>query len=55
MLCDWIAASNRRGNAPSAPIERYREKGLSRQLECILRNTLATIIQTPKPVLEGLS
>lgn len=41
MLCDWIAASKRRGNHPSLPIDGFREKlGLDRQLECILRNTL---------------
>lgn len=41
MLCDWIAASKRRGNAPNLPIERFRKDfGLSQQLECILNNTL---------------
>jgi len=41
MLCDWTAASKRRGNHPSVPIERFKEKmDLGNQLECILRNTL---------------
>lgn len=43
MLCDWIAASRRRGNEPSLPLENYRKDGLSEQLECVLRNTLGRI------------
>jgi hypothetical protein len=47
MLCDWIAASKRRGNLPSAPIERFRnELGLDHQLECVLRNTLGMMMRT---------
>lgn len=40
MCCDWIAASKRRGNDPSLPIENFRKKNLSSQLESVLRNTL---------------
>lgn len=44
MLCDWIAASKRRGNCPTLPIAKYVEdKWLCHQLECILRNTLGIL------------
>jgi len=48
MLCDWIAASQRRGNNPSLPIKNIREKyGLDEQLDAILRNTLQMIERLP--------
>ncbi len=41
MLCDWRAASKRRGNSPWLPIQGFVDKhGLSHQLRCILQNTL---------------
>lgn len=50
MLCDWIAASKRRGNEPSLPIKRYvDDKWLDRQMECVLRNTLGALARMPEP------
>lgn len=44
MLCDWIAASKRRGNSPWLPIKRFSEEmGLSHQLQCVLQNTLGSL------------
>ena len=46
MLCDWVAASKRKGNDPALPIDHIKKKigyGLDPQLESILRNTLDKI------------
>ena len=44
MLCDWIAASERRDNDPCLPLKQIKEKyGLDEQLEAILRNTTGMI------------
>ncbi len=44
MLCDWIAASKRRGNSPHLAFAQMEEKfGLSHQTRCILGNTLGLL------------
>jgi hypothetical protein len=44
MLCDWVAASKRRGNSPVKALDFMMKKyPIDEQLEAILRNTLAMI------------
>ena len=44
MLCDWVAAAKRKGNAPAKALDILIEKHpVSEQLQSILRNTLALI------------
>lgn len=42
MICDWIAASKRRGNNPSEALDYLKKKyQFDEQLEAVIRNTLA--------------
>lgn len=44
MLCDWCAASKRRGNSPWLPLDKMeKDLGLSHQLRCVLQNTLGVL------------
>jgi hypothetical protein len=46
MLADWIAASQRRGNAPVQALAIMKRKyPIDEQLEAIIRNTLALMEQ----------
>lgn len=44
MLCDWIAASKRKGNSAGLPFDNFEKKyQVNSQLMAILRNTLGII------------
>lgn len=46
MCCDWIAASERRSNDPTAPLVRYEdEHGMSKQLALILKHTINSMME----------
>lgn len=44
MVCDWKAASKRKGNSPAKAIE-FMKAELSPQLEAILRNTIDAYLE----------
>lgn len=53
MLCNWVAAAQRRGGDPAAPIQRFKEKyGITGQLEGVLVRTLYELEQMMKSMEE---